>query len=99
MMIYIIVKGNYIEYGGILPYGDTVMTDEQWQERTKNLLKAEIKRRGLGYKELAEALKKVGVKGESDRNLANKLARGSFSAVFLLQVLTAIGCDTLRIEV
>jgi hypothetical protein len=74
------------------------MTDEQWQERVKNLLKAEIKRRGLGYKELAELLKKVGVKGENDRNLANKLSRGGFSAVFLLQVLTAIGCETLRLE-
>lgn len=73
------------------------MTDSDWQERAKGLLKSELKKRGLSYKQLAEKLKEIGV-DENDRNLANKLARGGFSAVFLVQCLTAIGCHTLHLD-
>lgn len=72
------------------------MTDREWQERVKGLLKAELKKRGVSYKQLAELLKQNGIP-ESDRNIANKLARGGFSAVFLVQCLSAIGCDTLHL--
>ena len=58
------------------------MTEHDWQGRVKGLLKAELKKRGIGYKELAEKLEEFGI-SESDRNIANKLARGGFSAVFL----------------
>jgi hypothetical protein len=73
------------------------MTEDQWQERAKGLLKSELKRRGLSYKQLAERLKKIGV-AENDRNIANKLARGGFSAVFFLQCLNAVNCQTLHLE-
>ena len=73
------------------------MTDHDWQERAKGVLKAELKRRGVSYKELVEKLKEIDV-SENDRNIANKLARGGFSAVFLMQVLTAIGCHTLHLD-
>ncbi|MGA3309798.1 MAG: DUF6471 domain-containing protein [Xanthobacteraceae bacterium] len=33
-----------------------------------------------------------------ERNIANKIARGSFTAVFFVQCLTAIGCRTLHLE-
>lgn len=74
------------------------MTDGDWQERAKGILKAELKKRGIGYKKLADKLKELGI-NESDRNIANKLARGGFSAVFLVQVLTAIECHTLHLDV
>jgi hypothetical protein len=67
-----------------------------WQERVKSLLKAELKRRGVSYKQLVEKLGEIGVI-ETDRNIANKLARGGFSAVFLIQCLEAIGCDVIRL--
>ena len=67
-----------------------------WQERVKGLLKSELKRRGVGYKQLAEKLGEIGIH-ETDRNIANKLARGGFSAVFLVQCLDAIGCDVIRL--
>lgn len=73
------------------------MTDSDWQERAKGILKGEIKRRGLSYKQLADKLKEIGVV-ENDRNIANKLARGGFSAAFMMQVLAAIGCHTLHLE-
>ena len=70
--------------------------DTIYQERVKRLLKSELKKRGVGYKQLAEKLGEIGVH-ETDRNIANKLARGSFTAVFLVQCLEAIGCDVLRL--
>ncbi len=71
--------------------------DEDWTGRVKGILKSELKRRNLGYKELAEKLAIIGVE-DSERNLANKIARGSFTAVFFVQCLSAIGCQTLRIH-
>ncbi len=35
---------------------------------------------------------------ESERNLNNKISRGGFSAVFLIQCLAAAGCQTVRIS-
>lgn len=69
----------------------------EWQEKAKGILKAELKRRNLGYKELAEKLEGLGVK-DSDKNLANKVSRGSFTAAFFLQCLKAIGCNTVRLD-
>ena len=68
-----------------------------WQERVKGILKGELKRRGISYKQLAEKLDELGVK-TNDRNIANQLARGSFSAVFLVQCLEAIGCNSVQIR-
>lgn len=99
---YIIVNEKNIEYDDIyrMSKEDTMAPaldmDAHWQERTKGLLKAELKRRGIGYKQLAEKLGELGIR-ETDRNIANKLARGGFSAVFMIQVLDAIGCDAIRL--
>lgn len=40
-------------------------------------------RRDISYKDLAIRLEKAGV-SESEANIANKLSRGGFSAVFLI---------------
>jgi hypothetical protein len=73
------------------------MRDDIWAEHAKGLLKAELKRRGLGYRELAERLTSAG-SPESERNLTNKISRGGFTAAFLLQALRAIGCDSIDIR-
>lgn len=72
-------------------------TDSEWQARVKALLKSELKRKNVGYRELAERLASVGVH-DSERNIANKISRGGFTAVFLVQCLEAIGVDTLRLR-
>jgi len=74
-----------------------VHSAEEWTDYTKGILKAELKRRNVSYKELAEKLAPLGV-AESERNLANKIARGSFTAVFFVQCLEAIGCHTVRLR-
>jgi Domain of unknown function (DUF6471) len=35
---------------------------------------------------------------ETDRNIANKISRGRFTAAFLLECLVAIGVQVLRID-
>lgn len=67
-----------------------------WEARAKGLLKAELAKRDLTYADLAKKLAAIGIK-DNDRNIANKIARGSFTAVFFLQCLSAIGCTTLHI--
>lgn len=61
-----------------------------WEARIKGVLKAELKRRGVTYAQLVDKLSDIGV-SESEPNIRNKLARGKFTAVFFMQVLTAIG--------
>lgn len=68
-----------------------------WHARVKGILKAELKRRNLGYRELAGRLESLGVH-ETERNIANKISRGGFSAVFFVQCLAAIGVTELRVN-
>ncbi|HUZ31116.1 MAG TPA: DUF6471 domain-containing protein [Xanthobacteraceae bacterium] len=70
---------------------------KDWEAQVKGILKAELKRRNVSYADLAEKLAAVGVK-DNDRNIANKIARGSFTAVFLVQCLEAIGCQTIHLN-
>ena len=74
------------------------MPDTEWQARVKGILKAELKRRNVSYKQLAERLEDLGVH-ETERNINNKISRGGFSATFFVQCLVAIGCRDLRIEI
>jgi len=68
-----------------------------WEERAKRFLKAELARADVGYRELAERLKKHGLK-ETEASIANKMSRGTFSATFLLASLKAIDADFVRLE-
>jgi hypothetical protein len=68
------------------------MTDQtEWETKAANLLKAELKRKGVTYGQLAERI------GDKPANIANKLSRGKFTAAFLLQSLEAIGVTDLRL--
>jgi hypothetical protein len=71
--------------------------EEHWDTRVKAILKAELKRKAVTYAQLVEKLAAIGVK-ETEPNIRNKLARGKFTAVFLLQVLVAIGAKEIRID-
>jgi len=71
--------------------------DRDWSAITKGLLRSEMTRRGVSYKDLAEKLKTLGA-DENEANLRNKVSRGGFSAVFLVQCLSAMGCHTLRLS-
>jgi hypothetical protein len=63
-----------------------------WEDRASRYLKAELKRADVTYEELAERLKKHGQK-ETKASIASKLGRGTFSAVFFLTTLSALGLE------
>ena len=73
------------------------MTEQDWATAAKALLKSELKRRNMKYEDLAAKLTAAG-HPENTRNLTNKIARGSFTAGFLLECLHVIGCTDVRID-
>ena len=68
----------------------------EWEMRAANLLKAELKRKGVTYAQLVERLADIGI-SEKEVNVRNKLSRGKFSAACLIQCLTAIEVQDLRL--
>jgi hypothetical protein len=70
---------------------------QHYETKAKNILKGELKRRGITYAQMVDNLKAIGI-SETERNLANKISRGGFSAAFFIQCLEAIGCHTLRLD-
>jgi|ERR1700722_2276918 len=76
--------------------GGRMKTDEDWSDDAKRLLRVEMTRRGVTYDDLAGKLAAIGVT-DSSVNIRNKVARGKFSAAFLLQCLSAIGAKNLRL--
>lgn len=70
--------------------------DVLWERLVKNLLRAEMMRRGVSYEELAKRLAEVGVT-DNAVNLRNKVARGRFTAPFFAQCMVALGVDLLQI--
>jgi Domain of unknown function (DUF6471) len=68
-----------------------------WEDRAKRFLKVELAKADVGYRDLAELLKKHGLQ-ETEASIANKISRGTFSATFLLASLVAIGAGTVRLE-
>ena len=69
----------------------------EWEAKVQAILKAELKRRGVTYAQLVDKLEAIGV-SETEPNIRNKLARGKFTAAFMVQCLEAIGCSSLRLS-
>lgn len=72
------------------------MKDKDWTKEVKGILKSELARQDMSYEELCEKLKSIGVEDKPE-NINNKINRGTFSAVFFLQCLKAIGSNELRV--
>ena len=68
-----------------------------WSAAAANLLKGELKIRGIRYSKLVTLLKGIDVI-ESERTITNKLSRGGFSFVFYLQCMKALGRATVTIN-
>lgn len=63
-----------------------------WEAKAANILKAELKRQGVTYAQLAEMI------GDKEPNVRNKLSRGKFSAAYMLQCLDSLGLQSLRLD-
>ena len=70
---------------------------KDWQAQVKGILKGELKRRNLSYADLAGKLAAIGVK-DNERNISNKISRGTFTAVWFVQCMEAIGVKTIHLE-
>lgn len=68
-----------------------------WEAKAANLLKAELKRKGVTYAQLVEKLAAIGV-DDKEANVRNKLSRGKFTAAFFLQCLEAIGASKIELS-
>ena len=71
--------------------------DAIWGETAKRLLRAQMTLKGVNAAGLAERLNAMGIQ-ETEKNVANKIARGGFSAAFFLQCMSALGVQTLHLE-
>jgi uncharacterized protein DUF6471 len=68
-----------------------------WETKAKTILRVEMAKQGLSYKGLQAKLADIGVV-EEEPAIRNKVARGKFSAAFLLQCLSAIGVQLLSLH-
>ncbi|SIT45686.1 conserved hypothetical protein [Paraburkholderia ribeironis] len=69
-----------------------------WHEQAKQVLRAELVRRGVSVPELAQRLSLLGLE-EAPDSLAVKISRGRFQLSFFLQCMSAIGADSVMIGV
>lgn len=70
---------------------------QDWGDYAGALLRSEMAKRRMKYPDLVKSLSEIGVQ-DNERNLSNKIARGTFSAAFFLQCLKAMGVQNLRLE-
>ena len=71
--------------------------EREWGSKASRFLKAELKRAGVGYKELAERLNKHGLE-ETETSITGKLARGTFATSFFLACLAVLEMDAVRLD-
>ena len=69
--------------------------ESDWETLARNMLRAELMRRGLSYARLVEALAAIGVE-ETEAGIKNKVSRGRFTFVFFLQAMAAIGAEWIQ---
>lgn len=73
-------------------------TERELAGKATRFLKAELKRCGVTYAELARRLKDHGLLEETEASISSKLARGTFAATFLLATLAALEMEGVRLE-
>jgi hypothetical protein len=71
--------------------------EKEWGAKASRFLKAELKRAGIGYKELAERLNRHGME-ETETSITGKLARGTFAASFLFACLAVLEIEGVRLD-
>jgi len=72
------------------------LNEGDWESLARNMLRAELMRRGLSYARLVELLARLGIE-ETEAAIKNKVSRGRFTHVFFLQAMVAIGVDWIQV--
>lgn len=73
------------------------MDEDQLTRWLIGIVRAHMAQHGLSYADLQRLLAAVGVE-ENERNLRNKIMRGTFSASFWVQCLVALGVRSIPLE-
>jgi hypothetical protein len=71
--------------------------EKEWAIKASRFIKAELKRAGVSYKELARRLNEHGLR-ETEDSITSKLGRGTFAVTFFLAVLTVLEMEGVRLE-
>ena len=71
--------------------------EQEWADKARMFLKAELRRAGLGYKELVARLKEHGIE-ETEASITGKLNRGTFAVTFWLACLAVLELEEVRLE-
>lgn len=71
--------------------------EKELGQKAARFLKAEMKRAGVTYSELARRLEEHGLQ-ETEASITNKLARGTFAATFFIASVAALEMEGFRIE-
>jgi len=69
---------------------------EEIEDLPKNIIKSELKRKGLKVNDLIELLKEYG-EDLSELAFNNKMSRGGFSAVFFFKCMKALEVNVVRL--
>lgn len=72
-------------------------TEEELAQRASLFLKAELKRAGLTYADLAHRLKEHGLSSETESSIKAKLRRGTFAATFFLACLAVLELEAVQL--
>jgi len=72
-------------------------TEKELADKTSRFIKAEMKRAGVTYAELAKRLEAHGLR-ETEASIANKLSRGTIAATFLLATLAALEMSGIQLQ-
>ncbi len=71
--------------------------EKEWADKARQFIKAELKRRNVSYKELADKLRDHGLE-ETESGIASKLSRGTFAVTFFLATLAVLEMEGVRLE-
>ncbi|MCD0186978.1 DUF6471 domain-containing protein [Acinetobacter sp. PW68] len=71
-------------------------SNSEWKEYATGLIKTEIARKNLTLVNVAQKLQVMGI-SETPQNISNKINRGTFGAIFMLQILKVLDCKELRL--
>lgn len=73
------------------------MQDEAYRARARGLVRAEMARRNVTFRELTRRLEAIGIE-ETHTNLRAKIHRGAFTVPLLLAIMDVLGVSELRLK-
>lgn len=73
------------------------MQNTNWEDKAKNLLKSEMKKKGLTYRQLKNMIEANSIHYD-EQAIINKVNRGKFSFAFFLLCMSAMNIKKIHLE-